>query len=79
MEEQQDQLQEQQDQAVIPKLDIPESAPREMPAGTPTAIAQSNAGNMISSVAGTRLSTSGSTRVPFSIERPKSPCRTARM
>jgi phosphate transport system ATP-binding protein len=35
MEEQQDQLQVQQDQAVIPKLDIPESAPREMPAGTP--------------------------------------------
>ena len=35
MEEQQDQLQVEQDQAVIPKLDIPESAPREIPAGTP--------------------------------------------
>ena len=35
MEEQQDQLQAQQDQEVIPKLDIPESAPREIPAGTP--------------------------------------------
>jgi phosphate transport system ATP-binding protein len=33
MEEQQDQLQVQQDQAVIPKLDIPESAPRDTPAG----------------------------------------------
>jgi phosphate transport system ATP-binding protein len=35
MEEQQDQLQVQQDQAVTPKLDIPESAPRDLPAGTP--------------------------------------------
>src|SRR5215469_15471649 len=38
MEDQQDQLkvqQAQQDQEVIPKLDIPESAPREIPAGTP--------------------------------------------
>jgi phosphate transport system ATP-binding protein len=35
MEEQQDQLQVQQDQEVIAKLDIPESAPHEMPAGTP--------------------------------------------
>jgi phosphate transport system ATP-binding protein len=35
MEEQQDQLQVQQDQEVVPKLDIPESAPREIPAGTP--------------------------------------------
>jgi phosphate transport system ATP-binding protein len=33
MEEQQDQLQVQQDQEVIAKLDIPESAPSEMPAG----------------------------------------------
>jgi phosphate transport system ATP-binding protein len=35
MEEQQDQLQVQQDQAVIPKLDVPESAPRDEPTGTP--------------------------------------------
>jgi phosphate transport system ATP-binding protein len=38
MEEQQDQLQvqqAQQDQEVIPKLDIPESAPREIPEGNP--------------------------------------------
>jgi phosphate transport system ATP-binding protein len=35
MEEQQDQLQVQQDQEVVPKLDIPESAPRDIPEGTP--------------------------------------------
>jgi len=33
MEEQQDQLEVQQDQEVLPKLDIPETAPRELPAG----------------------------------------------
>jgi phosphate transport system ATP-binding protein len=33
MEEQQDQLKVQQDQEVLPKLDIPDTAPREIPAG----------------------------------------------
>jgi phosphate transport system ATP-binding protein len=35
MEEQQDQLEAQQDAGVLPKLDIPDTAPREIPAGTP--------------------------------------------
>ena len=34
MEEQQDQLKVQHDQEVLPKLDIPDTAPRELPAGT---------------------------------------------
>jgi phosphate transport system ATP-binding protein len=34
MEEQQDQLKVQQDQEVLPKLDIPDTAPRELPNGT---------------------------------------------
>jgi phosphate transport system ATP-binding protein len=34
MEEQQDQLKVQQDQEILPKLDIPDTAPRELPNGT---------------------------------------------